>query len=77
MKDVTFKAFLKGMESKYERAFMMMLKIKQFEAGDRVARINSMDQAFFIIIKGVFFGLDDTFPQYRHLYGPGAILGID
>lgn len=65
------------MEGKSERALMLLLKIRQFEAGDRVVRMNTWDQTLFIVVKGVFFGLDDTYPQYRHLFGPGAILGID
>ena len=56
---------------------MGMMKCQGFNPGDRVIRNKTRDRGLFFVISGQFFGLDDTFPQTRHVFKTGAIIGMD
>ena len=77
LKNVIFKSFTKGMEKRDERVFMGEIKAQQMNPGDRVVRRDTKERAIFIVIQGQFFGLDDSYPSNREIYGSGAILGAD
>ena len=65
------------MDRKDEKNFLSIIKAKSFEAGDRVIRMQTIDRGLYVVISGVFFGMDDSFPEQRKSFGAGAILGID
>ena len=55
---------------------MMEMKIQMFNPGDRVVRNKTKDQALYIVVSGLFFGLEENYPSKKDMmFSTGAVIG--
>lgn len=78
LKNEIFRTFLNGMDKRDERVFIVDIKAKQFNAGERVVNERTKDRALLIVMSGQFVAMDEqSYPDRGNVYKTGALLGID